>query len=79
MLDSTANGTPPLFDHDQLAEFFAVATEEFFDRPRALQKHAPNLFHFLSTDYHQDPATTFTHPPLNMTVLLNMTDTVSVF
>ena len=38
------------------AEFFAVATEEFFDRPLALQKHAPDLYHVLSAYYHQDPA-----------------------
>jgi len=89
MLDGTADGTPPLFDHDQLAEwvtvcsseflrlrhltekgnktfldaygatneaeFFAVATEEFFDRPRALHKHAPDLYRVLSSYYRQDP------------------------
>ncbi|MDD2899286.1 MAG: zinc-dependent peptidase [Desulfuromonadaceae bacterium] len=37
-------------------EFFAVATEEFFDRPQLLQQHAPDLYHVLSTYYHQDPA-----------------------
>lgn len=38
------------------AEFFAVATEEFFDRPLALQKHAPDLYRVLSSYYCQDPA-----------------------
>jgi Mlc titration factor MtfA (ptsG expression regulator) len=38
------------------AEFFAVATEEFFDRPLALQKHVPKLYHVLSAYYRQDPA-----------------------
>ena len=38
------------------AEFFAVATEEFFDRPLALQKHNPDLYRVLSTYYRQDPA-----------------------
>jgi Mlc titration factor MtfA (ptsG expression regulator) len=38
------------------AEFFAVATEEFFDRPLALQKHAPELYSVLSAYYRQDPA-----------------------
>ena len=38
------------------AEFFAVVTEEFFDRPLALQKHAPELYHVLSVYYRQDPA-----------------------
>jgi Mlc titration factor MtfA (ptsG expression regulator) len=38
------------------AEFFAVATEEFFDRPLALQEHSPDLYHVLSSYYRQDPA-----------------------
>jgi Mlc titration factor MtfA (ptsG expression regulator) len=38
------------------AEFFAVATEEFFDRPLALQKNAPDLYRVLGAYYRQDPA-----------------------
>lgn len=38
------------------AEFFAVATEEFFDRPLILQGHAPDLYRVLSDYYRQDPA-----------------------
>ena len=38
------------------AEFFAVATEEFFDRPLALKEHAPDLYHVLSAYYRQEPA-----------------------
>ncbi len=38
------------------AEFFAVATEEFFDRPLDLQRHAPDLYRVLSAYYRQDPA-----------------------
>jgi hypothetical protein len=90
MLDGTADGTPPLVDHDQLAawvevcsreflrlrdltgqgqktfldaygakneaEFFAVATEEFFNRPLVLQKHSADLYAVLSAYYRQDPA-----------------------
>lgn len=90
MLGGAADGTPPLFNNDQLAEwvtvcsrefqrlrlltekghktfldaygakneaeFFAVATEEFFDRPLALQEHALDLYRVLSTYYRQDPA-----------------------
>jgi Mlc titration factor MtfA (ptsG expression regulator) len=90
MLDGAADGTPPLADSDQLAEwvavcsrefqrlrllagkghttfldaygstneaeFFAVATEEFFDRPRALRDHAPDLYRVLRDYYRQDPA-----------------------
>ena len=90
MLDGAADGTPPVADREQFAdwvdvcsreflrlrrlageghktfldsygaeseaEFFAVATEEFFDRPIALKKHAPDLYHVLSAYYCQDPA-----------------------
>jgi len=90
MLDGAADGTPPLADRAQIAEwvavcsreffrlrglaekghktfldaygakneaeFFAVATEEFFDRPLALQKHSPDLYHVLGAYYRQDPA-----------------------
>ncbi len=38
------------------AEFFAVATEEFFDRPQALLTHAPDLYNVLGAYYRQDPA-----------------------
>jgi Mlc titration factor MtfA (ptsG expression regulator) len=38
------------------AEFFAVATEEFFDRPLMLQKKAPQLYQVLSAYFNQDPA-----------------------
>ena len=90
MLDGAADGTPPLADSGQLAEwvavcsrefrqlrdcggkghktfldaygatneaeFFAVATEEFFDRPVALLAHAPELYHVLTAYYRQNPA-----------------------
>ncbi|WP_432823432.1 zinc-dependent peptidase [Trichloromonas sp.] len=90
MLDGSADGTPPLADPDQFAEwvticsreflrlrdlaakglptfldaygakneaeFFAVATEEFFDRPLALQMQSPDLYHVLRAYYRQDPA-----------------------
>jgi Mlc titration factor MtfA (ptsG expression regulator) len=38
------------------AEFFAVATEEFFDRPTALLTNAPDLYRVLGDYYRQDPA-----------------------
>ena len=90
MLDGAADGTPPLADNNQLAEwvtvctreflrlrsladkghktfldsygatseaeFFAVATEEFFARPLVLQQHSPDLYRVLGDYYHQDPA-----------------------
>jgi Mlc titration factor MtfA (ptsG expression regulator) len=38
------------------AEFFAVATEEFFDRPPALRRRHPELYEVLRAFYRQDPA-----------------------
>jgi len=38
------------------AEFFAVATEAFFERPRALRARHPELYALLTETYGQDPA-----------------------
>jgi MtfA peptidase len=38
------------------AEFFAVATECFFEKPRVLRKRHPELYEELKTFYRQDPA-----------------------
>ncbi len=38
------------------AEFFAVATEFFFERPRELKQLHPKLYQQLKLFYHQDPA-----------------------
>ncbi len=38
------------------AEFFAVATEAFFERPERLARDAPDLYQELSTYYRVDPA-----------------------
>jgi Mlc titration factor MtfA (ptsG expression regulator) len=38
------------------AEFFAVATEQFFDRPLQMAAQAPNLYRVLQEYYQQDPA-----------------------
>jgi len=38
------------------AEFFAVATEQFFDQPRRMIKHAPDLYRVLKKYYRQDPS-----------------------
>jgi len=38
------------------AEFFAVATECFFEKPRQLRRHRPELYEELSIFYGQDPA-----------------------
>ena len=49
---------PPLqaYGATNPAEFFAVATEAFFDAPTALEQHEPNLYEVLRTYYRQDPA-----------------------
>lgn len=38
------------------AEFFAVATETFFEKPRQLQRHEPDLYGVLKDYYRLDPA-----------------------
>ncbi len=38
------------------AEFFAVATEQFFDQPLLMIKNAPDLYRVLKEYYRQDPA-----------------------
>lgn len=38
------------------AEFFAVATEHFFDEPAAMQRKEPELYALLRDFYRQDPA-----------------------
>ena len=38
------------------SEFFAVATESFFDIPVALRRQEPDLYDVLADFYHQDPA-----------------------
>jgi Mlc titration factor MtfA (ptsG expression regulator) len=37
------------------SEFFAVATEQFFDQPRLLLEHTPDLYRVLREYYRQDP------------------------
>jgi len=43
------------------AEFFAVATEFFFDQPIALHRHHRELYDVLKAFYQQDPATRVAH------------------
>lgn len=40
-----------------LAEFFAVVTEYFFEKPRELRQRHPELYQQLTEFYQQDPAT----------------------
>jgi Mlc titration factor MtfA (ptsG expression regulator) len=39
-----------------LAEFFAVVTENFFERPTELRQQHPELYNQLAEFYHQEPA-----------------------
>jgi Mlc titration factor MtfA (ptsG expression regulator) len=51
-------GKPTIIDEygaTNPAEFFAVATEAFFERPRALQELHPELYEELKRFYRQDP------------------------
>jgi Mlc titration factor MtfA (ptsG expression regulator) len=41
------------------AEFFAVATETFFEKPVQLQQHHPELYEELRLFYNQNPAARF--------------------
>jgi hypothetical protein len=41
------------------AEFFAVATEQFFEQPLIMIRNAPDLYGVLSEYYGQDPASRF--------------------
>jgi MtfA peptidase len=44
-------------------EFFAVATEVFFDRPLELAAETPELYAVLRDFYRQDPARRASRPP----------------
>jgi len=51
-------GVPTLLDTygaTNPAEFFAVATEAFFERPRALRSRHPKLYAELQRYFHQNP------------------------
>src|ERR1700694_4851573 len=58
--DASDAGVPTLLDSygaTDPAEFFAVITEVFFERPRALRRLHPALFGQLQRFYRQDPTT----------------------
>lgn len=53
-------GRPTLIDHygaTNAAEFFAVATETFFEKPLQMRERKPDLYAQLAAYYRQDPAT----------------------
>ena len=58
-------GIPTLLDSygaTNPAEFFAVATEAFFERPRALQRRHPRLYREMQRFFRQDPAAYSSEP-----------------
>ncbi len=60
LLDKTEKGRRTVLDKygaTNPAEFFAVATEAFFEKPRQLRKRREELYELLKTYYKQDPAT----------------------
>jgi Mlc titration factor MtfA (ptsG expression regulator) len=59
LIDASAHGRATLLDQygtKDEGEFFAVATECFFDRPVELARRHPRLYEVLRDYYHQDPA-----------------------
>jgi len=59
LLDSAEKGRATLLDKygaSNPAEFFAVATERFFERPRKIKEKHPALYDLLRDYYRQDPA-----------------------
>ena len=57
--DDLDSGRPAVLDEyaaEDPAEFFAVATETFFEMPRRLRKRHPELYDVLRRYYRQDPA-----------------------
>jgi Mlc titration factor MtfA (ptsG expression regulator) len=60
LVDDAEADRPGVLDHygaTNKAEFFAVATEAFFERPAELQRERPALYDALRRYYAQDPAT----------------------
>jgi Mlc titration factor MtfA (ptsG expression regulator) len=59
LIEASLSGRATLLDQygtTNEGEFFAVATECFFDRPRQLAQRHPRLYEILRDYYHQDPA-----------------------
>ncbi len=59
LVEATGAGLPTLLDPygaTNAAEFFAVATEVFFELPQRMQQEHPELYTVLRDYYRQDPA-----------------------
>lgn len=65
LVEASERGKATLLDDygaESEAEFFAVATECFFDRPGALARGHPELYEVLRDYYRQDPAARESRP-----------------
>jgi Mlc titration factor MtfA (ptsG expression regulator) len=59
LMRESKEGSPTVIDAygaTNPAEFFAVVTETFFERPRALRSRYPDLYEQMRSFYQQDPA-----------------------
>jgi Mlc titration factor MtfA (ptsG expression regulator) len=64
-------GTPTLLDTygaTDPAEFFAVSTEAFFERPRALRARHPKLYAEFARFFRQDPASYSAEPAMHASI-----------
>lgn len=62
LVKESKHGKPKVLDAygaTDRAEFFAVATEAFFEKPLQMRQHHPALYELLSEYYCQDPAARF--------------------
>ncbi len=60
LIDDLEQGADPLLDEygaTDPAEFFAVSTESFFERPREMKREMPDLYAELAAFYGLDPVT----------------------
>ncbi len=58
LVDNAERGRKTVLDHygaTNIAEYFAVATEAFFEKPRQLKKKKPELYAELQSYYQVDP------------------------
>ncbi|MDG2382548.1 MAG: zinc-dependent peptidase [Pirellulaceae bacterium] len=58
LCQNCAEGQSTVFDcygTTNIAEFFAVATEAFFEKPQQFQRHHPELYSIFRNYYQQDP------------------------
>ena len=59
LLEDVEKGRKPVLDRygaTNVGEFFAVATETFFEKPEKLRRRLPELYSTLAEYYRQDPA-----------------------